>query len=122
MSTADGKHTGLPEVGSTFTSHPIYKDSVGNVTLAGDLVLTAQFREFLRIDPDGSARNVDLPAEATSNGLRFTILNTAGGAENLVVRNDGGGTIVTISQNERATVVCDGVTWYHMGITSIALS
>lgn len=122
MATADGLHAGKPGSRQGFTTHLIEKDSVGNIVATDDMVLTDQYRKYLRIDPGGSARNVDLPAEAISNGLAFVILNTADAAENLVVRDDAGATVVTISQNERAMVVCDGETWYHMGIDSIALS
>ena len=122
MSIADGKHTGNPEPHAAVASHLVEKDSLGNVTLAANLTLTAQYRKYLRLDPGGSARDVNLPAEAGSNGLAFYILNAADAAENLVVKNDAGGTIVTISQNEAAWVVCDGTDWHHMGIISIALS
>lgn len=122
MATSDGIHTGYPEVGAQVTTHLIEADSVGVLALTGNLTLTNLYRKYLRIDPGGSARDVNLPDEASSNGLIFVILNTADAAENLVVKDDGGATIVTISQNERSTVVCDGTSWYHMGIDSIALS
>lgn len=103
--------------------HLRLKNGLHTATLAGTLTLDESYGNRLRLDPDGSNRNVVLPAEATSNGMWFEILNTAGGSsEDLVVKDDGGNTIVTISQNEKATVECDGTTWYHMGITSIALS
>jgi hypothetical protein len=121
MSTSDGLHSSKP-VDAAFTSHPRRKNAIGVVTLTGALTLTDQYRQILRLDPGGSARDVNLPAEAISNGLAFEIVNTADAAENLVVKDDAGGTVVTISQNEKATVVCDGATWYHTGIVSIALS
>lgn len=121
MSTSDGLHSSKP-VDGAFTSHPRAKNAIGAVTLAANLTLTDQYRQILRLDPGGSARDVTLPAEETSNGLAFEIVNTADAAENLVVKNDAGGTVVTISQNEKATVVCDGTTWYHTGIVGIALS
>lgn len=122
MATSDGLHTGNPQSGGALTSHLIQADSIGDITATGDLTLTAQYRRYLRIDPGGAARNVDLPAEATSNGLSFEILNTADAAEALTVRDDAGATVVTIAQNEKATVHCDGTSWYHMGISTIALS
>lgn len=91
-------------------------------TLTGNLVLASDDPQFQRIDPGGSARDVTLPAEGASEGLFFWILNTANAAENLVVKDDGGSTVVTISQNEAAVVVCDGSGWDHMGIITIALS
>lgn len=121
MSTADGKHTGNPGAAQV-TAHLVEKDSIGVVTLAANMTLTAQYRRYLKLDPGGSARDVNLPAEATSNGLSFEIANAADAAENLVVKDDGGSTIVTIGQNEKASVHCDGSAWYHMGIITIALS
>ena len=120
MSTADGKHTGLPEDYST--THRIEKDLVGDMTLAANLALTNQYRRLLRLDPGGAHRDVTLPAEALSNGLEFEILNTADAAENLVIKSDAPATIVTISQNEKCRIACDGTTWYHMGIQTIALA
>ena len=121
MSTADGKHAGNPE-DAAFVSHPLYKNPIGVFTATGNIALTAQYRQILKIDPGGAHRAVTLPAEASSNGLEFEIVNAADAAENLVVKDDGGSTIVTISQNEKAAVVCDGSSWYHTGIVSIALS
>ena len=124
MSTSDG----LTGYSSTFLDggagpHVCFGRYAGaGITLAANLTLTAGYTNFLRIDPGGSARDVTLPAEATSEGMAFRILNTADAAENLVVKDDGGSTIVTISQNEAAWVVCDGTSWNHMGIESIALS
>ena len=90
-------------------------------TLTGNLTLTTASQNFQKIDPNG-ARDVVLPAEASSNGMWFTITNVAGGAEDISVKDDGGATIVTISQNEQATVICDGTSWVHMGIITIAAS
>ena len=91
-------------------------------SLSGNLVLGSSDAQFQRIDPNGSARDVTLPAEEASEGLFFWILNTANAAENLVVKNDAASTVVTISQNEAAVVVCDGSSWEHMGIITIAQS
>ena len=80
-------------------------------TLAGTKTLTITDKRVQFLDPDGSHRNVDLPAEASSAGLMFIICNTAGGAENLVIRNDAASTVATISQNEMGMAICDGTTW-----------
>jgi hypothetical protein len=105
------------------TKHVAFKNGVEIVTLTGNVVLDASYGNYLQFDPGGSARDVTLPAEETSNGMWYEILNTADAAENLVVKDDAGSTVVTISQNEKAKVVCDaGGTWSHMGIVSIALS
>ena len=92
------------------------------LTLAATLVLTLGYANMLRIDPGGAGRTITLPAEEGAKGAWFEILNTANAAENLTVDNDNGDTIVTISQDEKAKVVCDGSSWVHMGIVSIALT
>lgn len=86
-------------------------------TLSGNRVLTvAEVERYqaMAFDPGGSGRNVDLPAEASCAGVLLFISNTADAAEALTVRNDGGSTIVTPTQNEAALVWCDGVRWYGL--------
>lgn len=64
-------------------------------------------------DPGGTARTVTLPAEAAADDMILMIANEADAAEDITVKEDAGSTtIVTISQNERALLWCDGVTWY----------
>lgn len=86
-------------------------------TLAGARVLTfdevERFQAFA-FDPGGAGRNVDLPAEEACAGAYLYISNTADAAEVLTIRNDGGSTVVTPTQNECAFVWCDGVRWYGM--------
>lgn len=80
-------------------------------TLAADKVLTHDSAQLQLLDPGGAARNVDLPAEEESAGLFFVIANRADMAEIITVRNDGGTTICTPTQNETAIVFCDGTNW-----------
>jgi len=91
-------------------------------TLAANKTLTTADANFQKLDPGGSARDVTLPAEASSTGSVFYIMNAADAAENLVVKDDGASTIVTINQNEAAIVICDGTSWVHMGVLTIALT
>ena len=91
-------------------------------TLTGDKTLTITDARMQKLDPGGAGRDVNLPAEATADGIAYRILNAADAAEDLTVKDDGASTIVTISQNEAAWVVCDGTSWVHMGIETIALS
>ena len=103
-----GKH----ELGSGFYT----------ATLAGNLTLTIAYQNNIKLDPGGSHRDVTLPAEEGNAGAWFQIMNTADDAENLVVKNDAASTIATVNQNEKVTVVCDGSSWVHMGLTTIALT
>jgi len=120
MTTANGLHDySDAEPGSE--RHVRNKRALGVMTLSGNLVLTKLYRNRLKIDPAG-ARDVTLPAEASSDGLWFEIINAANAAETITVKDDGGATIIAILQNRKASVYCDGVAWYHTGLTTIALS
>ena len=92
-----------------------------------DVVLSSKASQWLRLDPGGASRNVDLPGVAEgledSDGAWFMVLNTANAAEDLTVRDPAGATVATVSQNQRALFVgTGGETWAHMGIETIALS
>ena len=81
--------------------------------LGADRVLTVaevNDNNIFSFDP-AAARNLDLPAEADCAGIVLYIHNEANAAEIITIRDDGGGTIVTPTQNESAIVWCDGVTW-----------
>lgn len=90
--------------------------------LSGNLTLTNQYPSILRLDPDGQNRDITLEAVASSENLYRRIINFAGGAENLVVKNAGGDTIGTINQNEQGEFWCDGASWSLICITAIALT
>ena len=91
-------------------------------TLSGAKTLTLGDAKYQKLDPGGSARDVNLPAEAISKGLDYYIMNDADAAETITVKSDGGDTIVAIPQNEAAIVVCNGTTWIHVGILTIQRS
>lgn len=91
-------------------------------TLAGNLTLDDTYPGIMKLDPDGSNRDITLDAIATSTGLYRRIVNNANGAENLVVKNVAAATIGTINQNEQGEFYCDGSTWALIAITTIALS
>lgn len=80
-------------------------------TAAAAITLTVDSPTLQFIDPGGAGRDVNLPAEADSEGLVFIISNEADAAEILTVKNDGGTAIVTPTQNEACIVFCDGVSW-----------
>jgi len=90
--------------------------------LSGNITLNETYPNRLKLDPNGGNRDVTLDAVATSNGLWYQIVNSADAAENLVVKNVGGDTIVTINQNEEAIVWCDGTAWIRYRVATIALS
>lgn len=102
--------------------HPfMLPELLGVVTLAAGLTLTAQYRNVLKLDPGGAHRDVLLPPEQP--GLWYLFVNGADAAENLVIKDDSGGTTVgTVNQNEAALVVCQGTTWYLVAVWTIALS
>ncbi len=102
-----------------FTTERLNFSGVNTSIMAADLVLVAESPTLQFLDPNAASRDVDLPAEADSVGKCFIIMSTAGGAENLVVKDDGGGTIITISQNEAGQVFCNGTVWkgFTSGIT-----
>ena len=82
-----------------------------HVTLA---VLTSA--RVQRLNPGAGHRNVTLPAVAYT-GLDYVIVNTGSG-NNLVVKNAGGDTIVTVGRDQTGFVWSDGAAWY--GVTTIS--
>ena len=91
-------------------------------TLSGNLVLTAEYPNVLKLDAGGGARDVTLLAEASADGVFMRIINASDAAENLVVKDDGGATIGTINQNEQGEFYCDGTAWRLLCMTTIALT
>lgn len=66
------------------------------------------------LDPGGAGRDVNLPAEADSVGLSVLIKNSADAAEVLTIKDDGGSTICTPTQNESAVCMCISGSWYGL--------
>lgn len=86
-------------------------------TLDSAEVLTAGSASVQRLDPDGSGRNVDLPNLGIYGQGKVTIVNTAGGAEVITIRDtaNSDATVGTPTQNENAVCVwaSDGTTgWW----------
>jgi len=71
-------------------------------TLAAAKTIDADDAMILKLDPAGAGRDVNLPAEGNIGavGQYYVIINAADAAEDLTVKNDGGDTIGTVSQNE----------------------
>ena len=95
-----------PNTASRFPSTPLE-------TLSAHRTLTIQDIEenqVFFIDPDG-AKNLTLPPEADCRGVVLFISNEAGGAEVITIKDDGGSTICTPTQNEAAILFCNGTLW-----------
>jgi hypothetical protein len=89
-------------------------------TLTGNATLYPDSKQVQRMDPNGSNRNVTLPAVASCEGYEFFIINSASGANTLTVKNAGATTIVTIHQNCAAYVWCDKAVWYGFEFSAAA--
>lgn len=82
---------------------------ISRADLGGTLALTATSPGIQSVDPNGSARDVTLPAEA--EGLFFIIINRSDNAEDLTIKSDAPATLGTISEDEAAILMCDGTGW-----------
>lgn len=91
-------------------------------TLSGNKTLSPGDDTMQRLDPGGSGRDINLPDASTNGGLAFLIANFADAAEDLTVKDSGGSTVVTVSQNEQAWVASGDGSWNHLGIVSISQS
>jgi hypothetical protein len=81
-------------------------------TLSANKTLVCDDAYYQVLDPGGAGRDVILPKEAASKGLRFVIRNAADAAEILTIKaSDGTTTVCTPTQNETALLSCDGTTW-----------
>lgn len=123
MSTTNGKASATALARGR--SGPVLdKELVGVVTLSGALSVTSQYRSILKLDPGGNHRDVTLSADAAQPGAYYRFINGADAAENLVVKNAAGSTIVTINQNEEAEVWYDpdSDAWVLLRVVTIALS
>jgi hypothetical protein len=92
-----------------FTSTFTQPDNAETLSGAKTLTTTSERLQFL--DPDGAGRDVNLPAEGSSSGLSFVIINMADGAEDLTVKDDSPATIITVGQDEIGFVFCNGTVW-----------
>jgi len=112
---------GVSEGEQYWKGKKVFDDNVPNVaTLAGNVTLSKASKRVQVLDPGGSSRNITLPEVVASKGYEFFIVNAADDAEDLVVKNAGATTIVTISQNQCGLVWSDGVNWTGVAFTSSA--
>lgn len=77
------------------------------------MTLTANHPTVILKVPGQDNQKVILPPDATSDGLAFWVVNGAGSALNILLRNGAdSATIATIAQNESCWVVNVKGTWY----------
>lgn len=81
-------------------------------TLSANKTLTSADAAIQVLDPGGSGRDLTLPNVALMAGRAFLVVNTADAAEVITIKNAGGTTICTPTQNESAIVVSNGTTWF----------
>ncbi len=83
------------------------------LTLTGAVTLTGLDSEYQFLNPNGTARNVTLPALTQSFGLSFKITNTdqTVTAAALTIKTAAGATLSTCSPGQTVEVMCDGATW-----------
>ena len=93
------------EFSGTDYSDEFYFGGSYKVTLTSNLSLTESLGRVLILDPGGASRDLTLPTvdfvKSPAGGPWFVIVNDAGAAENLVVKDHLGTTVVTIAQNEQ---------------------
>ena len=98
------------------------KNGYGTETAAGTVTLDTTYPSVLGIDPGGAGRDVTLDAEATAEGMWRFIVNKADAAETLTVKDDGGSTIATVTQNKAALLHCNGTAWSLACLFTVTLS
>ena len=85
-------------------------------TLAGTKVMVDGDFMLQFLNPDGSDREITLPAEADSNHA-YIFLNTGSGGGNLIIKNDGGSTIATVENDEVGYLFSDSSQWKGTNLT-----
>jgi len=93
---------------------------VAAATLAGNLTLTMADEQHQRLNPDGTGRNVTLPAVVPeAKGCFFTIYNT-GTVDALLTIKDVSTTRTKVGIGGSATVMCDGTNWLVVNDVKVA--
>jgi len=81
-------------------------------TLSANKTLVITDMVVQKLDPNGSDRDVTLPAEASSTDLLFIIFNMANGTgETLTVKTDAPATLGILEPEMVGIYHCDGTTW-----------
>jgi hypothetical protein len=93
--------------------------AVNRQTLSADKTLTTADKRYQNLNPNGSARNVTLPALA--EGLAFFVVNSGTLAEVVTLKTSGATSIATITNNESLSLISDGTVWIAVKATGIVL-
>lgn len=81
-------------------------------TLAANKTLVITDKVIQKLDPDGTDRNILLPAENTATDLVFFIYNMGGElGEDLNIQDDAAAALLTVGYNQLGLCTCDGTTW-----------
>jgi hypothetical protein len=105
ISRVGGEHSFAPR-----KAGPVGAISSSTAAMGANLTLTVNDARLQCLHPD-QARDLILPAEADSFGDSFWVQNDADDASTITVKNDAGGTILTVPQNYAAILFCDGTAW-----------
>lgn len=100
--------TGSAATAPVWSSAPILLVPVAEVTATGTVALTAASASYQCIDPNGSDRDVTLPAGVTGLGY---VISHIGLANTLTVKASGGATVTTATAGEVKTVIYSGTAW-----------
>ena len=83
--------------------------SLTKSAMAANLTVVGTDPTYLALDPNGSDRDVTLPA-TPATGLVYAIRNT-GGANTLTIKDSGGSTITTVAFGAKVALLYDGAAW-----------
>lgn len=103
---------------------------VGVATLTGNRTLDGRSAHFQNLTASGGDRNVNLPALGSRGAGQWFGIRNAGASNNLLVKDSGGTTQITLAPGDWAILVSGSVSgslaWYvqasSAGLTSLTLS
>ena len=91
--------------------HIVQKGGVNIETITANKTLTYASATYQIITSNGSGAN-DMILPAEKDGAVFWVKTKAASAQNLVVKDDGGSSIATLTAGgQSACFVCDGASW-----------
>lgn len=84
---------------------------VDRVALTGNFTIPDDFPFMLFLDPNGSDRDVTLPALGRG---KAHIIENVGSANSLIIKTPAGATLTTLSNVQGAMFVCSGQEWKYL--------